>query len=156
MDDEIREAPAAVVGAVAAGVAPLPFLAVYAVLFISRGTVRPVVPPDVGTTKGAELVAGLIALAALLVGALATYWLLDARRRWLFVGYQVATLGAASYFLADPTLGPPSIPVVLVLTSLAALVLCFLPPSWRHLGHQPPTWPRRAHPAPPGHEDVRL
>ena len=46
----------------AAGVAPLPFLAVYAILFIARGTVLPVIPPDVGNSKGDELVAGLVAL----------------------------------------------------------------------------------------------
>lgn len=153
MDDELREAPPSVVGAVAAGVAPLPFLAVYAVLFISRGTIRPVVPPDVGTTKGAELAAGLIALAALLVGALATYWLLDGRRSWLFVGYQAAVLVTAGYFLTDATLGPPGIPLVLAVTSLAALVLSCVPPTRRHLGRPAPSvglprW-RRARPAAP-------
>ena len=54
-DDESRDAPPVVIGAVAAGVAPLPFLAVYAVLFISRGTVHPVTPPDVGNSKTTEL-----------------------------------------------------------------------------------------------------
>ena len=67
MDDDIGDAPPPVIWAVALGVAPLPFLAVYSVLFISRGTVHPVIPPDVGDSKGDELVAGLIALVLLAV-----------------------------------------------------------------------------------------
>jgi hypothetical protein len=141
--DEIRDAPPTVIGAVAAGVAPLPFLAVYAVLFIARGTVRPVIPPDVGTTKGSELVAGLVALALFILVALAAYWLLDGRRRWLFLLCQVGLLATAVDFLVDPTTGSPSIPALLALTSLAAIVLALMPRTWDYLHRELPGWLRR-------------
>jgi hypothetical protein len=143
VDDDLRDAPAPVVGAVALGVAPLPFLAVYAVLFISRGTIRPVVPPDIGNSKGDELVAGLIALVAFVVGALAAYWFLDRRRRWLFVIFEAAVLATSIDFLVDSNTGSPAIPLVLALTSLAALILGFLPASWDHMHSDRPTWLRR-------------
>lgn len=138
-DDEPRDAPPVVIGAVAAGVAPLPFLAVYAVLFISRGTVHPVTPPDVGNSKTSELVAGLIALALFVIGWLAAYWLLDARRRWLFVICQLALLGASVYFIADRTSGSPAVPIVLTVTSVIALVLAALPATWQHLRRDMPS-----------------
>jgi peptidoglycan/LPS O-acetylase OafA/YrhL len=141
--DEMREAPPVVICAVAAGVAPLPFLAVYAVLFISRGTVHPVIPPDIGTSKTTELVAGLIALVLFVIGALAALWLLDGRRRWLFVLGQVAVLAACVDFLLDSTSGSPTIPIVLGLTSLAALVLAMLPATWEHLHREVPAWLQR-------------
>jgi hypothetical protein len=134
-----------VIGAVAAGVAPLPFLAVYAVLFISRGTVHPVTPPDVGNSKTSELVAGLIALALFIIGSLAAYWLLDGRRRWLFVLCQAALLATSVYFIVDRTSGSIGIPILLAITSLVALVLSMLPVTWEHLRHDVPSWLRRGH-----------
>jgi hypothetical protein len=143
-DDDIdREAPPVVIGAVAAGVAPLPFLAVYAVLFISRGTVHPVTPPDVGNSKTTELLAGLIALALFIIGSLAAYWLLDGRRRWLFVLYQAALLATSIYLIIDRTSGSMAIPILLGITSLVALVLSMLPVTWEHLRHDVPPWLRR-------------
>lgn len=144
MDDEDpRDAPSPVIGAVSAGVAPLPFLAVYAILFISRGTVRPVIPPDVGDSKGDELVAGLIALALFIVGSVAAFWFLSGRRRWLFVVGQLATLAASVYFVSDSTTGSPAIPILLLITSLLALVLAFTPAAWEHLRRDVPPWLRR-------------
>lgn len=139
--DEERETPPAVVGAVALGCAPLPFLAVYAVLFIVHGTVHPVVPPDIGNSKSDELVAGLIALAGFLVCALSTYWFLDGRRRWLFTAFQALVLATAIDFVVDSTKGSPDIPILLSITALIALVLAFLPVSWQHVGRE---FPRRA------------
>lgn len=132
-DDEIRDAPPAVVASVALGVAPLPFLAVYATLFIFHGTVQPVVPPDIGTSQHTELVAGLIAVALMIYGVVSVFSFLGGRRRWLFALGQAATLGTAIDFVIDTTTGSPSIPVLLAITSAAALVLAFLPQSWRHL-----------------------
>jgi hypothetical protein len=143
VDDDLRDAPPPVIWSVATGVAPLPFLAVYATLFIARGTVHPVIPPDIGNSKGDELVAGLIALAALIIGALAAYWFLDSRRRWLFVIFQAATLATSVDFLLDSTKGPPAVPIVVALTSLTALVLAFFPASWDHMGAGVPVWLRR-------------
>ena len=142
-DDDPRDAPPAVIGSVSAGVAPLPFLAVYAILFISRGTVRPVIPPDIGSSKGDELVGGLIALALFVVGSLAAFWFLSGRRRWLFVAGQVATLAGSVYFISDSSTGPPTIPALLLLTSLIALVLAFVPAAWEHLRRDVPRWLRR-------------
>ena len=143
-DDDIdREAPPVVIGAVAAGVAPLPFLAVYAVLFISRGTVHPVTPPDVGNSKTTELLAGLIALALVIIGSLAAYWLLDGRRRWLFVLCQAALLATSIYFILDRTSGSMAIPILLGITSLLSLVLSMLPVTWDHMRQDVPSWLRR-------------
>ncbi|HEY8302084.1 MAG TPA: hypothetical protein VIG48_09305 [Jatrophihabitans sp.] len=144
-DDPVQEdAPPIVVGAVAAGVTPLPFLAVYTILFIARGTVHPVTPPDVGHSKTAELVAGLIALALFVVGALAAHWLLDGRRRWPFMVGQFALLVTSVYFLIDRTSGSATIPVLLTLTSLTALVLASLPATWVFLRQDVPGWLQRA------------
>jgi hypothetical protein len=143
-DDDIdREAPPVVIGAVAAGVAPLPFLAVYAVLFIARGTVHPVTPPDVGDSKTTELIAGLIALALFIIGSLAALWLLDGRRRWLFVVCQAALLATSVYFIVDRNSGSPTIPILLGITSLVSLVLTMLPTTWEHLRQDVPPWLRR-------------
>jgi hypothetical protein len=142
-DDETRDAPPTVIGAVAAGVAPLPFLAVYAVLFIARGTVHPVIPPDVGSSKTTELVAGLVALALFVLVALASYWLLDGRRRWLFLLCQVGLLATTVDFVIDPTTGSPSIPVLLAVTSLVAIVLALMPQTWQYLHRELPGWLRR-------------
>lgn len=132
-----------VIGAVAAGVAPLPFLAVYAVLFISRGTVHPVQPPDIGNSKTTELLAGLVALALFIIGSLAAYWLLDGRRRWLFVLCQAALLATSVYFIIDRTSGSIGIPILLGITSLVSLVLAMLPETWEHLRQDVPPWLRR-------------
>ena len=135
MDEQ--ETPATVIAAVAVGVAPLPFLAVYATLFITRGAFRPVNPPDITTTAHGELGAGLIALALFLIGGISIYWFAGGTRRWLFALGQLATLATAIDFVLDSTSGPAGIPALLLLTSAAALVLAFLKPSWRHMsGHR--------------------
>jgi hypothetical protein len=137
-DDVEVPAPPSIIGAVALGVAPLPFLAVYAILFLVHGTVHPVVPPDIGGSKNAELVAGLIALAAFVVVLIAEFWLMDGRRRWPYALAQLATLGTAVYFLVDRTTGPVAVPLLLAVTSLAGLVLAFAPPSWDYVACRPP------------------
>ncbi len=144
MDDDVtRDAPPVVIAAVAAGVVPLPFLAVYTVLFIARGTIRPVIPPDIGTSKGDELAAGLIALALLVIGTVAVHWFLAGRRRWPFLLCQAAALGAAIDFLIDPASGSAAVPILLGAAALLALVLALLPASWQHLGRDVPPWLRR-------------
>jgi hypothetical protein len=132
-DRDQSSSPGAVTAAVAASVAPLPFLAVYATLFIARGAFRPVNPPDITTTPHGELAAGIIAFALLIVGTLSTFWFLSGKRRWLFVLAQAATLGTAIDFVADSTSGPPGIPILLIATSALALVLAFTPASSAHM-----------------------
>ena len=132
-DDDPREAPPTVVGASAAGVAPLPFLAVYAVLFISHGTFHPVVPPDITNSKRGELVAGLIALGLFVLVIVAVVFLMTGRRRWPFVVLQVATIATCIDFIADETTGSPFLPILLLITSVAALVLALTPQTAAHV-----------------------
>lgn len=132
-DDDPGEAPPAVVAGTAAGIAPLPFLAVYAVLFISHGSFHPVVPPDITSSRHGELVAGFVALGLFLVEFLAVIWFMNGRRRWLFLLTQAAALGASIYLLSDRTSGSPILPIVLVITSSVALVLALLPQSGEYV-----------------------
>ena len=134
----MREAPPVVIGSVAAGVGPTPFLGVYAVLFMAHGFFRPVQPPDITTTRTGEAVAGVIAALLLLAMVVTIFWFLNGRRRWPFVIGQLATLVTSIDFILDSTKGSPAVPVVLGLTSATALVLAFLPPSWAWVGSRLP------------------
>ncbi len=129
--DGHRETPPTVIGAIAAGVAPAPFLVTYSVLFILHGTVFPVDPPDITGSKGGEALAGVVALAFLAVIVVGLGWLLSQRTRWLFLVGQVATLAVSVDFLLDSSSGRPAVPFVLALTSSAAIVLGCVPRSWR-------------------------
>jgi hypothetical protein len=142
-DDEVRETPPAVVGAVAAGTAPLPFLAVYAVMFIVHGGFHPVVPPDITDSARGELIAGLIALVAFVIAVVALVWMLNGRRRWPFVLVQVAVLVTAVDLLLDDTESGRFISFVLGLAAAVALVLAFVGPSWEHVGRPRPQVGRR-------------
>lgn len=142
-DDEDRETPSAVVWAVAAGTAPLPFLGVYAVLFIVHGTFNPVAPPDItGTTHG-ELVAGLIAAVLFIVAVVALLWMLNGRRRWPFVLVQLGMLATAIDFFIDVTKGGRLVSFVVAVTAAAALVCAALPQSWEYFGQRLPLLRRR-------------
>ena len=136
-DDEVRGTPPTVVGAIAAGVAPAPFLVTYAVVFILHGTVFPVDPPDITTTHGGEALAGLFALLFLGINVAGLGWLLSRRSRWPFLVGQLATLGASINFLVDSTSGEPEVPVVLALASAVAVVLGCLPTSWNWVSDSP-------------------
>jgi hypothetical protein len=148
-DDEVRETPPAVVGAVAAGTAPLPFLAVYAVTFIVHGGLHPVVPPDITDTARGELIAGIIALAVFVVAVLALVWMLNGRRRWPFVLVQVGVLVTTIDFVLDDTKSGRLISFVLGLAAVVALVLAFAGQSWDHVGRRRPG-PRRRRMPPVG------
>lgn len=137
-DDDMREAPPIVIGSVAAGVGPTPFLAVYAVLFIAHGFFHPVQPPDITTTRGGEGTAGVIALVLLVAMVVSISWFLNGRRRWPFVIGQLATLLTSIDFVIDSSTGSPAVPAVLGLTSATALVLAALPASWEWVGARIP------------------
>lgn len=143
-DDVDRESPPTVVGAVAAGTAPLPILAVYAVVFIVRGGFHHVVPPDITGTNRGELVAGIVALVLFAVSVVALLWMLGGTRRWPFVVVQLGMLGAALDFLVDSTRGGRFVSVVLLVAAVLALVLSFAPQSARYFrdGERAP-WFRR-------------
>ena len=130
-NDGNRETPPTVVAAIAAGVAPAPFLVTYSVLFILHGTVFPVDPPDITGSKGGEALAGVVAFAFLGVIVLGIGWFLSQRTRWLFLAGQATTLGVAIDLLLDPTSGKPAVPLVLAVTSAAAIVLGCVPASWQ-------------------------
>jgi hypothetical protein len=130
MPDETRETPPTVIGAIAAGVAPAPFLLTYAVLFILHGTVFPVDPPDITGSQGGEALAGLVALACLVVLVISLAWFLSGRTRWLFLAGQLAVLGTCINFVLDSSSGQPEVPIVLIIASGLAIGLACAPPSW--------------------------
>lgn len=133
-EDISRETPGSVVAAVAAGCAPLPFLGVYAVLFIVHGGFHPVVPPDITHSARGELFAGIIALVIFLVSVITLFWMLNGRRRWAFVVVQLAVLATAIDFALDDTKGGRTISIALAVAAVVALVCAFLPPSWEWVG----------------------
>jgi hypothetical protein len=139
VDADVAETPQPVIWSVALGVGPLPFLAVYAVLFLAHGLIYPVNPPDITGSRGGEAIAGVVALALFVIGTIVLFWFLNGRRRWPFVLAQLAALGTCIAFLLDSTTGSPAVPSVLALTSAAALVLAALPSTWRHTGFSPPS-----------------
>ena len=139
-DDHARDTPPAVIAAVAAGTGALPFLAVYAAIFIIHGGFHHVVPPDVTDSNRGELIAGLVCLAAFVVTLTTLVWLLNAHRRWPFAVVQAALLAASVDLLIDPTSGGRVVSGLVAVTSLVALVLCAHPQMWDHLGRPRPRW----------------
>jgi hypothetical protein len=131
-EDDPRPTPPSVVTAVAFGTAPVPFIAVYAVLFIVHGTVHPVVPPDITSSKQGELVAGIIAAVLFLISLLALVWVVNGHRRWPFALIQAGMLGTAVFFLIDGSEGGALWSTLVAVASAAALVFVFLPSAWVH------------------------
>ena len=136
--DVQQETPPAVIGSIALGVGPLPFLAIYAVLFIAHGFIYPVQPPDITGSRTGEGIAGIISAVMFLLGTIVIFWFLNGRRRWPFVLAQLATLAASIDFIIDATKGPREVSVLLALTSLVALVLALVPASWAYMGFSRP------------------
>lgn len=143
MSEDFKQTAPLVTTAVAASITPLPFLAVYGVLFIARGAFRPPTPLDITTTPHGELAAGVVALLLLIFGILATYWFLSGKRRWPFVIAQAATLATAIDFVRDVTSGPSGIPIILIVSSSIAVVLAFTPPAFAHMRTHRPERKRR-------------
>jgi hypothetical protein len=141
-DDFPRETPPSVIGSIAAGVAPLPFLLVYSVIFISHGVFYPIQPPDITSTRTGEAIAGFLAVLVALIIIVTIWWFLGGRRRWTFVVSQLAVLVTTIAFVADPNTGSPTVPLVLIVTSAAALVLAFVPGSNEHMAWQLPRFVR--------------
>lgn len=128
------ETPPAVIGAIALGVAPLPFLAVYASLFIAHGFVYPVQPPDITGSQLGEGISGIVAVVLFLLGSATIFWFLNGSRRWPFVVGQLATLATAIDFTVDPTVGAPAVSIMLALASAVALMLAAVPSAWAYMG----------------------
>jgi hypothetical protein len=136
-DDYPDPTPQSVTWSVALGVGPLPFLAVYSVLFIAHGFIYPVNPPDITGSRNGEAIAGIVAFVLFIVGTLVVWWFLNGTRRWPFVLGQLATLGTCIDFIIDRTTGSPAVPLLLALTSAGALTLAALPSGWAHTGFEP-------------------
>jgi hypothetical protein len=132
--DSAADTPNPVITSIAAGVGPLPFLMVYSVIFIAHGFFWPVQPPDITTTRNGEAVAGLLAVLVALVIVLTLWWFLSASRRWPFVLVQLAVLGTAIAFIANPRTGSPTVPIALVVTSAVALGFALHPAAANYVG----------------------
>lgn len=141
-DDYPEPTPTPVIWSVALGVAPLPFLGVYAVLFIAHGFVYPMNPPDITSTPHGEGIAGIVAGVLFLIGVFVLWQFLNGRRRWPFVIGQLATFGTAVDFVLDRTTGSAAVPLLLVATSAAATALALVPAGWRHTGFESERWQR--------------
>jgi hypothetical protein len=122
--------PGTAIGSVAVAIAPVPFLFIYATLFLLRGTILPVSPPDITSTRGGEALSGLVALAYLVVIVLGVYFFLSQRGRWVFLVGQLVCFGICVDFVLDPSSGDPGVPLLLGATSALAVVLACLTPSW--------------------------
>jgi hypothetical protein len=142
-DDDVRETPSAVIWAVAAGTAALPFLAVYAAMFIIHGGFHRVIPPDITDSAHGELIAGIIALALFVIDVVALVWMMNGRRRWPFLLVQLGMLATAIDFYIDVTKGGRFVSLVVAVASLAAIVCALLPPAWEFFGRKPPQLRRR-------------
>ena len=137
-DDDDRPTPGVVTAAASIGTAPLPFLAVYTLLFLGHGLIHPVHPPDITSSQRGEVIAGCVTavLFALLVTGIVMF--VNGSRRWPFAVLQLAVAAAGVYFLVDGTKGGPVISVLLLLTAFLALVLAFAPDAWRHVYRRAP------------------
>ena len=138
MSDDDRPTPGVVTGAASVGTAPLPFLAVYTMLFLGHGLIHPVHPPDITSSQRGETIAGCITGLLFIVLVAAVVWFVNGTRRWLFALLQLAVAATGAYFLSDGTKGGPTISVLLVVAAVAALVLAFAPAAWYHVGRRAP------------------
>ncbi len=134
MDTEDRAAPGSIIAAVAAGTVPVPFLVVYAGLFLTKGFIVTGERPDITSSHAGEGLSGLVALGFLVIICFGLARMLSGRDRWLFLLGQVIVLAAACRFLFDPTSGGRSVSVVLALGAVVAIGLAWMPPSRRWLG----------------------
>jgi hypothetical protein len=125
-----EEMPGTAIWAIAAGTAPLPFLLIYSILFVLRGTVVPVSPPDITTTQHGEAVAGVVAFAYLIVIVVGIFRFMSQRGRWLMMASEAACLAICVDLFVDPSSGDPVLPVVIGAASALTLVSCVLRPSW--------------------------
>jgi hypothetical protein len=123
------ETPGTVTAAVAASVAPLPFLAFYAAIFLARGTVFPANQPDVTSSRGGEALAGVGALLLLVFLTVGSYRFHAGRGRLAYLVGQGIVLGWVCYFLATPSSGGLQVALLVLVTTVVALALAFVGPS---------------------------
>jgi len=126
-----QQTPGIVIGAVAAATVVVPFLIVYAFLFIARGIFVEVEQPDITGSRHGEAVAGLIALAFLVLVLIGMLRLLNGSGRLVFWIGQLIALAGSIGFLLDSSSGDPQVPVVTALAAALALVLSVTRPASR-------------------------
>ena len=122
--------PGTIIGAVAAGTVVVPFLMVYAFLFIARGAFVNVGEPDITSSRTGETMSGLVALLFLALVLIGMARLLNGSGRWLFLLGQLITLATSVDFVLDSSRGEPQVPAVVLLGSLVAIVLALVRTSW--------------------------
>jgi hypothetical protein len=126
-----RQTPGIVIGAVAAATVVVPFLIVYAFLFIARGIFVDVEQPDITSSRHGEAVAGLIALAFLILVLVGMLRLLNGADRVVFwIGQLIALAGSIGLVL-DSSSGGPQVPVVTALAAALAVALSLTRPASR-------------------------
>jgi hypothetical protein len=133
MSDERRvesDMPPSAIAAVSLGIAPVPFLGIYATLFILRGTILPVSPPDITSTRGGEALSGVVALVYLIAIIVGVYLFLTQRDRWLLLVGQLVCLVVSVEFVLHPSSGDPGVPILLGATSALSIIFCLVGPSW--------------------------
>ncbi len=126
-----RQTPGAVIGAVAAATVVVPFLIVYAFLFIARGLFVPVEQPDITGSRHGEAVAGLIALALLVFVLWGMLRMLNGANRAVFWIGQLIALAGSVGFVLDSASGDPQVPVVTAVAAALAVLLSVSPPANR-------------------------
>lgn len=126
-----RRTPGVVIAAASAATVVVPFLIVYAFLFIMRGLFVQVEQPDITDTRSGEAVAGFVALAFLILVLWGMLRLLNGSSRLIFWAGQLITAGAAALFLIDASFGQPQVPAVVLLAAVLAIVLSCLPAATR-------------------------
>jgi len=141
--------PGLVIAAVAAATVVVPFLAVYAILFIAHGIFVVPEQPDITTSRHGEAYAGFV--VGLFLGLV--LWgmnrMLNGANRVVFWLAQAITAGVSGYLLLDNASGERQIPAVVLMASVLALALSAAPPVTR--------WVRSAEvPAESGEADVKL
>jgi hypothetical protein len=123
--------PGVVIAAVSAATVVVPFLMVYSFLFIMRGLFVQVEQPDITDSRSGEAVAGLLALAFLILVLWGMVRLLNGSNRLVFWVGQLLAATAAARLLLDSSFGQPQVPAVVLLAALLAILLSCLPPATR-------------------------
>ena len=126
-----RRTPGIVIAAVSAATVVVPFLIVYAFLFIMRGLFVQVEQPDITATRSGEAVSGFVALAFLILVLWGMLRMLNGSNRLIFWAGQSLTGAVAAWFLIDADFGQPQVPAVVLLAAVLAIVLSCLPPATR-------------------------
>lgn len=154
-----QQTPGIVIGAVAAATVVVPFLIVYAFLFIARGLFVQVEQPDITGSRHGEAIAGLVALAFLVLVLIGMLRLLNGTGRLLFWIGQLVTLAGSIGFVLDSSSGDPQVPVVTAIAAALAIVLSVTRPARRWVasagGEREPA-PRRKPAAKPDEPDAGL